>query len=151
RIAVAQRPASLEVARAGAELRAVERLEQPAAADLARDRGERILRAGGTRRRILSRIGDAGAGAAVGVANENAPGPVDSNVVEVEQIAARIAAALIPDAAALHRIGRRRIGGRPALSAVIGERDIQVPDAEEFRRLRVARRLRAEKGVRRAI
>src|SRR5436190_21793276 len=82
-VAVAECAASLDVAGARAELRTVERLEQPAAANLARDRGQRVLRARRTRRGILGRVCDARAGAAVGIADEHAAGPVDSDVVEV--------------------------------------------------------------------
>src|SRR5437762_11812429 len=80
RIAVAQGAASLEVSSLCAELRAVKRLEQPAAADLPRDRGERVLCARGSGRRILRRIGGARPGAAIGVPDEDASDPVDRYV-----------------------------------------------------------------------
>src|SRR6266516_3769457 len=93
----------------GTELRPVERLEESETASLARDRGQRILRAGGTCRGILSRICHTRAGTSVRIAHKHAAGFVHSNVVEIQQIATRVVASLVPDATALNRIGRRRI------------------------------------------
>src|SRR5262249_4104148 len=64
-VAVAQSTAALVVAGARAELRAVERREQTAAAHLTRDRRQRVLRGHRTGRRVLRRIAHARTGAAV--------------------------------------------------------------------------------------
>src|SRR5207245_8776562 len=55
----------------------------------------------------------------------------DLDVVEIQQIATGIAASLVPDAATLNRIRRRRVGGGPRTSAVVGERHVQMPHAEK--------------------
>src|SRR5438128_7894420 len=128
----------------GPELRPVERLEESETASLARDRGKRILRAGGTCRSILSRICHTRAGTSVRIAHKHAADVVHGNVVEIQQIATRVVASLIPDATALNRIGRRRIDCGPGLTGVVRERDVQMPDAAEVGRLRITRCLCAE-------
>src|SRR5258708_4446837 len=111
RIAVTELPAPLLVAGARAELGAVEGGEETSPAGLARDRGQRVLRRRRTGRRILRRITDTGAGAAVRVADQHAAGPVDGDVVEVEQVPARIAAAPVP-VAQVDRVVRAGRHGR---------------------------------------
>src|SRR6266404_5619428 len=145
-VAIAELAAANVVAGVGAGLRAVENFEETASANLARDGGEGVLRGGGAGCGVLRGVGDAGAGTAVGVANEDAAGFVHRDVVEVEQIAARIAAAAVPDATALHGIGGRGVDGGPNAAGVIGEGDVEMPDAEEVGGLRVAGGLRAEEG-----
>src|ERR1700737_3165059 len=124
---------------ADAEVRSVVGGEQAAAAGLAGDGGERIER---VHRGILH----AGAGASIGVADQHATVTVDRHVVEVEKVAALVAAAAVPDAAALHGVCGCRIGRRPGAPAVVGGGDVEVPDAGEGCRLRVARRGGAEEG-----
>src|SRR5207302_8785567 len=119
-VAMAQLAAAFVVAVVSSELRAVEGCKQAAAAHLPGDGGERILRTGRTMRSVLRRIGRAGASAAISVAHQHAPDPIDGDVVEVEQVAARIGAALVPDAAALDRVRRRRVDGGPGATAVVG-------------------------------
>src|SRR5207237_6565181 len=70
---------------------------------------------------------------------------------EVEQVAALVRAAAVPDAAALHGVGGRCVDSRPGLAGVVGGRDVQVPDAAEVARLVVAGRGGAEKGERGAV
>src|SRR4029077_10549309 len=82
----------------------------------------------------------------VRIADQNAASGVDCDVVEIEQIAARIAAAAIPDAAALDGIGGSSVDGRPGAAGIISKRNVEMPDAEEFGGLRIARVLRGEKG-----
>ncbi len=130
-IAVALLASTNVVAGAGAELRAVEGFEETTAPDLARNGSESILCCGGTGGGVLRGVGDAGTGAAIRIANQNAACIIDRDVVEIEKIAARIAAAAIPDAAALHRIRRRCIDRRPGSTGVISEGDIEVPYAEK--------------------
>src|SRR6266850_2345092 len=84
-------------------------------------------------------VAHARAGAAVGVTHQYAPNLVHGDVVEVEQVTTWVAAALVPNATALNGVGRCRVRGGPGATAVVGERDIQMPDAQEIGRLRVAR------------
>src|SRR5258708_16708677 len=130
----AQFAAALGLAGIGAELRAVKGCEQAATPHLPGDCGERVLRAGGARRGILRGVCHATARATVGVADQHPPKLVHRDVIEVQQITARIAATLVPDAAALNGIRWRRINGSPCPAAVVGEGDTQTPHAEEFRR-----------------
>src|SRR3954464_630246 len=136
-VAIAQRAASLVVSGARAELRSVERREEASSTNLPRNGRQRVLRGSWTGRCVLRRIGDARPGAAIGVADEYAARAVNRDVVEVEQIAAWIVSAAVPDAAALNRIVRRCIRGRPGLPAVIRERDVEMPGADEVGCLRV--------------
>src|SRR5258708_8729115 len=145
-VAIAELAAANVVAGVGAELRAVENFEETASANLARDGGEGVLRGGGAGCGVLRGVGDAGAGTAVGVANEDAAGFVHRDVVEVEQIAARIAAAAVPYAATLHGIGGRGVDSGPNAAGVVGEGDVEMPEGEEVGGLRVAGGLRAEEG-----
>src|SRR3984893_10233322 len=145
-IAIAELAAAFVVAGVGAELCAVQGFEETAAADLASDGSERVLCGGRAGRGVLRGTRDAGAGAAVGVANEDAAGFVYRDVVKVEQIAARIAAAAVPDAAALDGIGGRGVDGGPNAAGVIGQGNVEMPDAEEVRGLCVTGGLRAEEG-----
>src|SRR6266481_1760894 len=139
RITITKLAATFVVAAPGAELRAVERGKQASAAHLPRDGGQRILGTGRAGGGVLRGIVHTRACAAIGVAHEYAPKLVHCDVVEVEQVSTRIAAALVPNAAALHGVGWCRVGGGPGATAVVRERDIQVPDAQEIGRLRVAR------------
>src|SRR5207245_3806479 len=82
-VAMAQLAATFVVTVVPAELRAVEDCKQAAAAHLARDSGERILRAGRTLSGVLRAVVYAVAGAAVGVADQHAPDTVDGDVVDV--------------------------------------------------------------------
>src|SRR5262249_46784007 len=116
---------------ARSELCAVERRKQPTSAHLTGNRRQRILSARRTRRGVLRRVGNATAGAAVGVAHQHAPEFVHRDVVEIEQIAARIAPALVPDAATLHCVGGSCVNGRPGSARIVSERHIEVPDALE--------------------
>src|ERR1700676_2234129 len=145
-IAVTLLPSADVVARFGAKLCAIERAEEAAAADLASDRGERVL---GRRRSgagVLRRIRHAASGATVRVSHQHSAGLVHRNVIEVQQIAARIAAATIPDATALHRIGRRSIHGRPGAAGIVGKGDVQMPDPEKVGGLCVTSRLRSQES-----
>ena len=103
-IAEAEFSAAFVVTAAGAELCAVESSKQPAAASLAGYGCQRVLCRYRTGRGVLRWIGHTRAGASIGIADEHAAKLVDRNVIKVEQVAARIAAAAIPDAAALHRV-----------------------------------------------
>src|SRR5579859_391522 len=103
-ITEAEFPAAFIIAAAGAELRAVKSGKQPSAAGLAGYGRERVLRRCRAGRGVLSWIGYARAGAAIGIADQHAAKLVDRNIVKVEQVAARIAAAAVPDAAPLHRV-----------------------------------------------
>src|SRR5260221_14397831 len=145
-VAIAELAAANVVAGVGAELRAVENFEETASANLARDGGEGVLRGGGAGCGVLRGVGDAGAGTAVGVANEDAAGFVHRDVVEVEQIAARIAAAAVPYAATLHGIGGRGVNSGPNAAGVVGEGDAEMPDAGEVGGMRVAGGLRAQES-----
>src|SRR5258708_1832390 len=93
RIAIAKLAATLVVAAPSAELRAVEDGEQSLAAHLPRDRGQRILRTGWTGRGILCGIVHTRAGAAIGLTHQHAPNLAHGDVVEVEQVSTRVAAA----------------------------------------------------------
>src|SRR6267143_5821021 len=151
RVTIAKLATTLVVSAPGAELCAVEGGEQSWAAHLPRDRGQRILRTGGSSGGVLRRVVHARAGAAVGIPHQYAPNLVHGDVVEVEQISARVAPALIPNAAALNGVGRCRVRGGPSTTAVVRERDIQMPDAKEIGRLRVASRRSAKKRKSRSI
>src|SRR5215471_11160402 len=102
-IAKTQFAVAFVVTAVGPKLSTIQRSEQPAPANLTGNGGQRILCRCRALRGILGRIGHATAGAAIGIAHENPPKLVDGDVVEVEQIAAWVAAPLVPDAAALHR------------------------------------------------
>src|SRR5262249_19259491 len=116
----------------GPELSAVERSKQASAADLPCDGGQRVLGARRSASGILCRISYATAGATIGVTHQHAPELVHRNVIEVEQVAAWVAAALIPYTAALHRVRRSRVDRGPSTAAVIREGDIEVPNAREI-------------------
>src|SRR6266516_1275838 len=73
----------------------------------------------------------AAAGAAVGVGHEDVAGLLDRRIHEVEQVAALVRATAHPDAAALHRVARRRVDGRPRGAAVVRGCDVQVPCTRE--------------------
>jgi hypothetical protein len=103
-ITEAEFPATLIIAAASAELRAVESGKQAAPAGLAGYSCQRVLRGYRACCGVLAWIGYARAGAAIGIAHQHAAKLVDRDVIKVEQVAARIAAAAIPDAAALHRV-----------------------------------------------
>src|SRR5258708_9505994 len=143
-VAKAQLATAFIVTAARAKLRAIKGGKQTAPSDLARDGRARILRAGRAGGGVLRGIGHACSGAAVGVTNEHASEPVNGDVVEVEQIAAQIASSSVPDASALHRVGRRCVRRRPRPAAVPGECDIKVPHSRKIRRLSVARRRSSE-------
>src|SRR5712692_6616 len=113
RVTITKLAAPFDVAGLGAELRAVEGCKQAASSHLPRDRGQRILRTGGAGGGVLRGIVHARACAAIGVAHHYAPRLVHSDVVEVQQVAARVAPALVPNAAALHGVGWCRVGGGP--------------------------------------
>src|SRR5690349_15431576 len=138
-IAFAELTATFNFSGFSAELRAIKSRKETFSAHLPGNRSERILGRCGTAGRVLRRIAYTTSGATVRIANQHAAELVDGNVIEVEQIAAGIAASLIPDAAALHGVGRRGVGGCPSAAAVVGDRDIQMPDTQEIGRLRVAR------------
>src|SRR6202048_696117 len=129
RVTVAELAAAYVVTGVGAELRAIQGFEETAAANLAGNGRKGVLSGGGSSGRILRGIGDARTGAAVSVANEDAAGLVHRDVVEVEQIPARIAAPAVPDATALYGIGRRGVDGGPSAAGVVGECDVKMPDA----------------------
>src|SRR5512140_1124718 len=109
RIAITKLAATYVVAALGPELRPVEGGKQSSAAHLPRDRGQCVLRTGWTSGGVLRGVIHARARAAVGVAHQYAPNFVHGDVVEVEQVATRVAAALVPNAAALHGVGRCRV------------------------------------------
>src|SRR5207237_5384365 len=89
--------------------------------------------------------------AAVGIADQHAADLVDGDVVEVEQVTAGIAAAAIPDAAALHWIRRCDVRSHPRLAGVVGRRDVEVPDAVEAARLVISGGGSAQEGERSAV
>src|SRR5260370_41789003 len=66
-------------------------------------------------------------------------------------MSAGVTAALVPNAAALHGVGRCCVGGGPCPATVVSERHIQMPNAKEISRLRVACRGRAQKCISRTI
>ena len=101
-ITEAEFPAAFIIAVAGAKLRAVESGKEAAATGLAGNSSQRVLRGYGACCGVLSWIGHARASATIGIANQHAAKLVDRDVIKVEQVAARIAAAAIPDAATLH-------------------------------------------------
>src|SRR6476646_7544771 len=131
-IAKAEFPAAFIIAVVRAELCTVECGKQPAAASLASDCRQRVLRRCRPGRGILCWIGHARAGATIRITDEHTAKLVDRNVIKVEQVAARIAAAAIPDAATLHRVRRSCIRSRPGPAAVISEGHVKMPDAEEI-------------------
>src|SRR5438132_13674831 len=106
-VALTELAAALVVAVVAAELRAVEGGEEPAPAHLARDGGERILRGSRARGSALCGIVHTGTGAAVGVSDQPAPDPLDGDLVEVEQVAALVGAASVPDEGWMWRAGGR--------------------------------------------
>src|SRR6266850_659269 len=150
-IPVAKRAAAFIVAVLGPELCAVEGSEQSSATHLPRDRGQRILRSRRPSGSVLRGIVHACPGAAVGVAHQYAPKFVHRDVVEIEQVSARVTAALVPNAATLHEVGWCRVRGRPCTATVVGERDVQMPDAGKISRLRIACGWRSQKRESRAI
>src|SRR2546423_8264240 len=103
-IALAELGAAFDRPGFGAELRVIKSRKQTSPSDLTSDGGEGVLSARGTIGSILRRIGDAAGGAAVGIADEDASKFVDGYVIKLEQVTARIAATLIPDAPTLHGI-----------------------------------------------
>jgi hypothetical protein len=103
-IAEAEFAAAFVITAASAELSAIESSKQPATASLARDGSQRVLCRYRSGRGILRRIGYAGSGATIGIANQHATDHIHGDVIKVEQIAARIASAAVPDTAALHRV-----------------------------------------------
>src|SRR3989442_11403759 len=118
-ITEAQRAAAFDVAGLSPELRAVQGRKQSSAAHLPRYRGKRILRASRARGGVLRGVGHARTRAAIGVAHQHAPKLVNRDVIKIEQVPAGIAAALIPNAAALHGVGRGRIPGGPSPATVV--------------------------------
>jgi hypothetical protein len=90
------------------------------------------------------RIREVDVPAAVGVGDEHATLRVDRGVVEVEQVAARVRAAAVPDATALDGVAGRRVDRGPGLAAVVRRGDVEVPDAPEGGRLLTARARRAK-------
>src|SRR6267143_265060 len=96
-ITVAQAAAANDVGGPGSELSAVQDGKQSSATHLPRDCGQRILRAGRASGGVLRGIVHARAGAAIGVAHQYPPKLVHRNVIEVEQVPARVAAALVPN------------------------------------------------------
>src|SRR2546423_9259565 len=115
-IALAELGAAFDRPGFGAELRVIKSRKQAAPSDLTSDGGEGILSARGTIGSILRRIGDAAGGAAVGIADEDASNFVHGYIVEVQQVAARIAAALVPDASTLHGIRGGSVGRGPSVA-----------------------------------
>jgi hypothetical protein len=101
-IAKAQFAASFVVSAARAELRTVKRGKESAAAGLPCNGSECVLRGGWSSTGVLRWISYAGSCAAIRKANQHAAELIDGDVVKVEQVAAWITAALVPDAAALH-------------------------------------------------
>src|SRR5207248_3214992 len=95
---------------------------------------------------ILRLIRYAGAGTAIGITDQHPPELINSNVIEVEQVAAGIAPALVPDATTLHRVCRSGVGSGPGSAAVVSERDQQVPNTGEISRLSIAGRLCAQES-----
>src|SRR5437868_6017337 len=130
-VAVAELATANVVTRIGAKLGAIQCFEQAAAADLTGDCRQRVLCSCRARSGILRGVSDARTGAAVCIAHQDAAGFIYRDVVEVEQIAARIAAATVPNATALHRVRRRSVDGGPSPPGVVRERYVQVPDTEQ--------------------
>ena len=99
--------------------------EQAATIDLAGD--------GGEGRKTVGALGHTLADAAVGVGNDCTAVLVNRGVVEVEQVTRAVAAAAEASRAngsvALDGVVRRHIYGGVGRAAVIGVRDIEVPDA----------------------
>src|SRR6267378_1559526 len=112
-------------------LRAIQCFEQAAAADLTGDCRQCVLCSCRARGGVLRGVSDARTGAAVCIANQDATGFIYRDVVKVEQIAARIAAATVPNATALHRVRRRSVDGGPSPPGVVRKGYVQVPDTEE--------------------
>ena len=140
-----------DVPRTSGDQRAVECLEQPETSHLTGNRRQRVLRTGRACGHILRRVGHATPGAAVGVADEHPPEFIHGNVVEIKQIAARVASSLVPDAASLDWIRGSCVNSRPGEAGVVSESHIEVPDALEVGRLRITRGLSPQEGKGRAI
>src|SRR5256885_9084940 len=136
-IALAELGAAFDLTGFGAELRVIKSRTQAAPSDLTSNRGEGVLSARGTIGRILRRIGDAASGAAVGIADQDASNFVHGYIVEVQQVTARIAAALVPDAPTLHGIRGGSVGCGPSVATVVGDGDVEMPDAAGVRGVRV--------------
>src|SRR5260370_39263904 len=66
-------------------------------------------------------------------------------------MSAGVTDAVVTIAAARHGVGRCCVGGGPCPATVVSERHIQMPNAQEISRLRVARRGRAQKCISRTI
>src|SRR5439155_21892226 len=134
------------VAVARAELRAVKGCKQATATHLPRDGSQRILRGGRTVGCILRLIRYAGAGTAIGITDQHPPELINRNVVEVEQVAAGIAPALVPDAATLYRVCGSGVGSGPGSAAIVSKGDQRVPNTGEISRLSIGSRLCAQEG-----
>src|SRR5436309_2722895 len=103
-ISEAEFAASFIITAVRSELRTVKRGEQATTTGLASNRRERVLGRCRTGRGVLCTVGYAGPGAAVGITHQNSSSLIDRDVIEIEQIAAWIAAALVPDAPTLYRV-----------------------------------------------
>src|SRR5215467_3541897 len=127
RIAEAQLATAPGVAAARAELRAIKSGKQAAPSALPGNGCESVLSCSRTVGGILRWIGYAAASAAIGISHEHAPELIYRNVVKVEQVAAGIAAPLVPYTASLHRVGRSCVGGGPGAAAIVGEGYVEMP------------------------
>ena len=76
--------------------------------------------------------------AAIVIADQDAAALVHIHAHKVEHVAADVRAAAEPDAAALHGIVRRHIHRMPGLAAIVGVRDVKMPDTGETRPLQSA-------------
>src|SRR2546423_13722047 len=129
-IALAELGAAFDRPGFRAELRVIKSRKQTAPSDLTSNRGEGVLSARGTIGSILRRIGDATGGAAVSIADQDASNFVHGYIVEVQQVTARIAATLVPDAPTLYGIRGGSFGCSPSVPAVGGDGAGEGPDAE---------------------
>src|SRR5262249_53955025 len=134
-----------------AEVGAVPGGEQPSTSHLPGKGGQRILRSRWAGGGVLRGIGNAATGAAIGVSHQHAPKLVHRDVVEVEQVAARVATASVPDAAALDWIRGRCINRGPCAAGIVGKGNIKMPDALEVARLSIAGCGSSQEGKGRAI
>src|SRR5258708_1661232 len=137
-ITEAKFPSALVITAFGAELCTVKSSKQAAASGLASDGSQSVLCRGWTPGCVLCCICNTGSGAAIGVTHQHATEFIYGNIVKVEQVAAGIAAALVPYTTTLHRIRRRGISRGPGAATVVGNGHIEMPYAGEIGGLRVA-------------
>src|SRR5882762_1808032 len=77
-------------------------------------------------------IANAVVDAAVIVSEQHAAFAIHRDFVEIEQVAVRVTAAALPDAAqSLDRVVRRGVDYAPVIAAVIGRGDVEIPETRK--------------------